>query len=201
MRIIAGKYRRRKLLTNTGLVTRPITDRVKEYLFQRLHDDDELSNRRVADVFAGTGTLGLEALSRGVASAVFFENDHKAHELLQRNLAKIRVDEPTLCWRTDVMRTSFCPKGVDHLFPFDLIFFDPPFRLIPKLVSGSVLYKSLERLASDRASASNARLILRTPERAEFECPQCWQIDDTITVSRMELHLFRKQESDDHEHS
>ncbi|MGD9854019.1 MAG: RsmD family RNA methyltransferase, partial [Planctomycetaceae bacterium] len=68
MRIIAGKYRRRKLLTKPGLTTRPITDRAKEPLFERL--ESHLEGARVADVFAGTGTLGLESLSRGARSVV-----------------------------------------------------------------------------------------------------------------------------------
>ena len=76
MRIIAGRFRRRNLLTRSGLVTRPITDRVKETLFERL--GDAVIDARVLDVFAGTGTLGLEALSREAASVVFVEKDRQA---------------------------------------------------------------------------------------------------------------------------
>ena len=75
MRIVAGKFRRRKLFANPGLKTRPITDRVKESLFERL--SGELEGKRIADVFAGTGTLGLEALSRGAKSVVFIESDRR----------------------------------------------------------------------------------------------------------------------------
>ena len=78
MRIIAGEFRRRRLLVNSGLTTRPMTDRIKEIFFERIQD--RLAGRRIADVFAGTGPLGLEALSRGAKSAVFFESDRKAYE-------------------------------------------------------------------------------------------------------------------------
>ena len=84
MRIVAGKYRRRKLAAKQGTTTRPITDRVKVALFARLQN--RLEGARVADIFSGTGTLGLEALSRGAASVVFIENDHRAWELLRENV-------------------------------------------------------------------------------------------------------------------
>lgn len=191
MRIVAGKYRRRKLLTNPGEVTRPITDRVKVMLFERL--SSVLQGARVADVFAGTGTMGLESLSRGAHSVVFIERDHRAFELLNRNVAMLGAEQETLCWRADVKRTSFRPKGVDDFLPYDLVFFDPPYRMIADLKTGSVLYQSLERLARDGVSAERALLLLRTPERSQFERPPIWQFEQKLTMSTMEIHLFRKQ--------
>jgi 16S rRNA (guanine966-N2)-methyltransferase len=190
MRIIAGKYRRRKLRTNPGLVTRPITDRAKEQLFEYLQR--ELAGRRVADVFAGTGSLGLEALSRGAASAVFIETDRRAFELLEANVAAFGVDEPTLCWRADVFRCSFKPKGREELLPYDVVFFDPPYRLIQRLTPESALYHALERLARPDVTSDDALLLLRTPERAEFTCPSIWRHDHTLTVATMEIHWYRK---------
>ena len=90
MRIVAGRLKRRKLRTNPGLVTRPITDRAKEMLFDRLGTFD---GERVADVFAGTGTIGLEALSRGASRVVFVEQDRLAHELLRENVAALGVED------------------------------------------------------------------------------------------------------------
>ena len=199
MRIVAGKFRRRKLLVNPGNVTRPITDRVKEILFERLADD--LQDHLVADVFAGTGTMGLESLSRGAKGVVFIENDHRAFELLKRNVATLGVEGETLCWRADVLRTSYRPRGVPHLLPFDAIFFDPPYRMIADLKPGTILYKSLERLARNQVSAAGALLVLRTPKQARFECPPCWQKDRTLDFSTMEIHLFDKLHSGEkHEH-
>jgi 16S rRNA (guanine966-N2)-methyltransferase len=189
VRIIAGKFRRRQLLTNPGTTTRPITDRVKETLFERL--SAHVEERRVADVFAGTGTLGLEALSRGARSVVFVENDRKAVDLLQQNVAKLGVQDQTLCWRADVFRCSFHPKGVPDLLPYELIFFDPPYRLVRDLKPGSPLYRALERLARPAVSSEHALLVLRTPEQADFELPPCWRAERRFEISTMELHLYQ----------
>ncbi|MEX0700930.1 MAG: RsmD family RNA methyltransferase [Planctomycetales bacterium] len=190
MRIVAGKYRRRKLRTNPGLVTRPITDRAKELLFENL--GGELPPLRVADVFAGTGTLGLEALSRGAASVVFIESDRKAHALLEENVRMLGIEDEALCWRADVFRCSFRPKGVESLLPYDLVFFDPPYRMVPDIAPGSPLYKSLERLAREGVTSPGAELILRTPIRTEFELPPQWVRHDALGISNMEMHRFRK---------
>jgi 16S rRNA (guanine966-N2)-methyltransferase len=194
VRIVAGRFRRRKLLTNPGTTTRPITDRVKEILFERLSAD--LEEARVADVFAGTGTLGLEALSRGAKSVVFIENDHSAHELLLANVQKLGAQSETLCWRADVMRCSFRPKGVPAFLPYDVIFFDPPYRLVPYIQPGDSLYKSLERLARSDVSSSEALLVFRTPEDAEFTLPPEWLIENTLDISSMNIHLARKSQTD-----
>ncbi len=190
MRIVAGKFRRRKLLTNPGCTTRPVTDRVKEILFERLQQD--IDGKRIADIFAGTGTLGLEALSRGARSVVFIENDRRAFELLEKNVAALGVADDVLCWRADVFRTSFRPKGVDELLPFDTVFFDPPYRMVADLRQGGLLYKSLERLARDGVTAPGALLMLRTPPEAEFALPACWLKERQYDISSMEVHLFVK---------
>lgn len=193
MRIVAGEFRRRTLLTSPGDVTRPITDRVKETLFERL--TQRIEGSRVADIFSGTGTLGLEALSRGAAGVIFFENDRKAFELLKKNVATLKVENRVLCWQTDVFRTSFRPKNVDHLLPIDLVFFDPPYRLLDELRPGNRLYKSLERLARDGVTSERALLVLRTPRHAEFVVPECWKPIGGFDISSMEIHLFERSQS------
>lgn len=191
MRIIAGKYRRRKLQTNPGLTTRPITDRAKEQLFERL--ERHLDQARVADIFAGTGSLGLESLSRGARSAVFIEQDHKAVELLQRNIAAIGVEDDTLVWRTDAVRCSYRPQGVPEFVPFDLMFFDPPYKMIDTLQPATPLYKALQRLARSTVSSEHAILCLRTPAGATFEMPPEWSLVRTLDLSSMQVHLYEKQ--------
>lgn len=172
------------------MTTRPITDRVKEIIFERLSPD--LEEARVADVFAGTGTLGLEALSRGAKSVVFIEDDKTAYELLLTNVKKLGVESETLCWRADVMRCSFRPKGVPDLLPFDVIFFDPPYRLVPYIQPGDSLYKSLERLARSDVSSAEVLMVFRTPQEAEFTLPPAWRIEKTWDISSMNIHLVRK---------
>jgi len=193
MRIIAGEFRRRRLMANPGLVTRPITDRAKETLFQHL--GDSIVESRVADVFAGTGSLGLEALSRGASSVVFIEKDVRAHELLCRNVEKLGVEDRTMCWRTDVARTSFQPKGLPNLLPYDIVFFDPPYALIPKIKPRSLLYRSLERLCRDAVTTPTARLLVRMPQRADWLGPECWSLeDDILDIQSMKIRLFCKPE-------
>jgi 16S rRNA (guanine966-N2)-methyltransferase len=190
VRIIAGEFRRRRLLANPGLTTRPITDRVKEILFERTQD--LLVGRRIADVFAGTGSLGLESLSRGAHSVVFLESDRKAFDLLKQNVAALGVEDRALCWRTDALKSSFRPKGVDEFLPFDVIFFDPPYRMAASLSPESSMGKALVRLARDAVTAESAVLFFRVPKRAPVECPPCWEHDTAYAISSMEIHVFRK---------
>jgi 16S rRNA (guanine966-N2)-methyltransferase len=190
VRVIAGEFRHRRLLANPGLTTRPITDRVKETLFEKTQD--LLVGRRIADVFAGTGSLGLEALSRGASSVVFLENDRKAFELLQQNVAALKVEDRTLCWRTDALKSSFRPKGVDEFLPFDAVFFDPPYRLAANLEPESPMGKALVRLARESVTAESAMLFFRVPRGERIECPPCWERDTAHAISSMEIHIFRK---------
>ncbi|MBL8851751.1 MAG: 16S rRNA (guanine(966)-N(2))-methyltransferase RsmD [Planctomycetaceae bacterium] len=194
MRIISGRFRRRLLLTSPGQTTRPITDRVKESLFERI--EGSLKNARVADIFAGTGTIGLEALSRGARSAVFIEQDRQAYELLLQNVATLEATDETICWRTDAVRSSFRPHGGDDFRPYDVVFFDPPFPMIAGLRAGSPLYKALQRLARPDVSAAKARLVLRVPEHSQFDIPGDWVLDWTLTLSNMDVHVYTKSPPD-----
>jgi len=193
LRIVAGQYRRRKILSPPGNTTRPIPDLLKEVLFQRLEDLDVVAGRKVADLFAGTGTIGLEALSRGARSVVFVELERRVHEVLKKNVERIGVVEDCLCWKTDMLRCSFRPKNVDHLLPFDLVFCDPPFAMIPRLTDRSPLYRSLQRLAREGTTSDGALLLLRTPAEAEFDMPADWTEEDRWTVQDMDVHLFARQ--------
>ena len=162
-------------------------------MFDRLQSEAELDDVRVADVFAGTGTIGLEALSRGAKSVVFYERDRRAHALLEQNIQALGVEDCTLCWRVDVERTSFIPRGpAAELLPFDVVFFDPPFALTPRIRTGSPLYKSLERLARPEVTAPGALLLIRCTETAEFTCPELWHAQEPLTFSSCVIHLFRK---------
>jgi 16S rRNA (guanine966-N2)-methyltransferase len=190
VRIIAGEFRRRRLLTNPGLTTRPITDRAKEILFERIQD--LIVDKRIADIFAGTGSLGLEALSRGAYSVVFLESDKRAFDLLEQNVAALGVEERTLCWRTDALNSSFRPKGVEDFLPFDVVFFDPPYRMAEKLGPESPMTKSLIRLARNTVTAESALLIFRVARQTALELPACWEHDNARTISSMEIHFFRK---------
>src|SRR5262245_31758348 len=137
MQIVAGKYRHRKLETKPGETTRPVTGRVKVARFSRLQP--ELHEAHVADIFAGTGIIGLEALSRGAASVVFVESDREAAARLRRNVAALKAENETLCWQTDASKCSFRPKGAERFLPYDIVFFDPPYLYPTRLKQGTML--------------------------------------------------------------
>ena len=192
MRIISGEYRRRKLKPNPGQTTRPITDRAKETLFCRI--EQRLPGAKVADVFSGTGSLGLESLSRGAAAATFLERDRKAVELLRNNIDHVGVKDKALVWATDILRCSFRPKNADYAVPWSVVFFDPPYKMVQDLVRGSAFWKMVERLARSESVADNALLIFRTPKRAEFEFPEIWVREEPLIITSMAMHLFTKPE-------
>ena len=120
MRVITGSARGRRLNELKGTETRPTTDKVKESIFNCIQFDVE--GARVLDLFAGTGQLGIEALSRGAASAVFVDKSTEAVKLVRDNLA--------LCGFTDCAQVV-CTRAMDYLAAlrtkFDIIFLDPPY--------------------------------------------------------------------------
>jgi len=121
MRIIAGEWRGRVIDAPPGAGTRPTADRVRETLFSMLASRlGSFEDLRVADLFAGSGALGLEALSRGAASVTFVEGDPKAAEIIRRNVRKLGAEK-----RAQIVAGSalHLPRSV----PFDLIFADPPY--------------------------------------------------------------------------
>jgi len=122
VRIIAGEWRGRPLEAPTGRSTRPTADRTRETLFSMLASRlGSFADLRVADLYAGSGALGFEALSRGAGSATFVENDAAASAIIKRNADKLKVTD-----RARIISTSAVtlPKSE----PFDLILADPPYE-------------------------------------------------------------------------
>ena len=125
MRIIAGEARGRKIETPTGNNTRPTLDRVRENLFNMIQT--ETAGRAVLDLFAGSGALSLEAVSRGAVSAVLVDNDYHASKVQLRNIESLgysdRMKVLTCDWRTAVRQ--LCREQQS----FGLVFLDPPYRM------------------------------------------------------------------------
>ena len=122
MRVIAGCARRLLLKTVEGLDTRPTTDRIKETLFNILQN--EISGSTVLELFAGSGAIGIEALSRGAREAVFIENGSRQAACIRDNLRTTRLMEKAVLMECDVL------KGISRLSTqnkFDFIFLDPPY--------------------------------------------------------------------------
>ena len=192
MQIIGGKYRHRKLQSSPGDTTRPITARVKVSLFDKLAP--RLQEARVADIYSGTGTIGLEALSRGARSVVFLEQDKVAFELLKENVASLKAEDETICWRTDATKSSFRPQGdaAEAFLPYDVVFFDPPYKHIEKMDASSMMYKSLQRLAKPTVTSPDVLLVVRCARRSKFTMPPAWQLEQVLEYSTMDVFLYRR---------
>ena len=129
MRIVAGSLRGRVLKAPSGTATRPTSDRVREAVFSRIESlaPEALGGTQVLDAFAGSGALGIEALSRGAAGATFVERDHAALAVLRSNLTALGVERAAHVLPADVGRAA--ASGRLPGAPFSLLFVDPPYRI------------------------------------------------------------------------
>lgn len=161
MRIIAGEFRGRRLLDPADRATRPVTDRVKQSIFDVL--GARLEEAQVYDVFAGTGSFGLEALSRGAAGCVFFERHRPAVERLERNIRTLGVELSCRVVTGDLFRLS---QGELASLPrAEVIFFDPPYPYLRD--RPDELRRLLRRFAG--ALEGDGRIVFRHEKGMEFE--------------------------------
>jgi 16S rRNA (guanine966-N2)-methyltransferase len=171
MRVVAGEFKGRRLVAPRGARTRPTADRVREALFSMLGD---VSGARVLDLYAGSGALGIEALSRGAESVVFVERDPRAAGVIERNLASLGLDEAVL--RQDAVRFLARAEGT-----FDLVFCDPP-------------YDSASRLAGPLAehlpalTPEGARIVTESDKRMPLELPFALLTERTYGDTRIAIH-------------
>lgn len=154
MRIIAGSRKGHRIAAPKGLATRPTSDRVREAAFNLI---GPLEDASALDLFAGSGALGLEALSRGAARCVFVESDRDACRTIGANLEKLRLEGRVLC--QDVLRFLAVDSG-----PYDLILVDPPYERVDGLAGP--LGARLPRLL-----APGGLVVYETSARQEPELP------------------------------
>ncbi|MGK2921445.1 MAG: 16S rRNA (guanine(966)-N(2))-methyltransferase RsmD [Methyloceanibacter sp.] len=161
MRIIAGRFKGKTLDAPKGLNTRPTSDRVREALFNVLEHGApalDFEGARVLDLFAGSGALGLEALSRGARYSLFIEDDAGARGAIRRNVEALGLTGITKIWRRDA--TKLGPAG--SLAPFDLIFCDPPYgkglgeRALASAVEGQWIAPEAIAVLEERAGSAPA---------------------------------------------
>ncbi len=151
MRIIAGSLRGRRLVAPKGLETRPTTDRVREAWFSMLHT----ISGRVIDIYAGTGALGFEALSRGAHSVVFVESARPALQAIQKNAEALGVSERITLIGAPVERAV---AAIARQGPYDLIVTDPPWTAMESAE------RALRRLIRPALLSSEARMVLGHPK-------------------------------------
>ena len=121
MRVITGTARGRRLVTREGEAVRPTTEKVKEAMFSMIQF--RIEGRRALDLFAGSGQLGIEALSRGAREVVFVDSSADSAAVVRQNLETTRLAPAAKVYRTDF--AAFLQRGGE---PFDLAFLDPPYR-------------------------------------------------------------------------
>lgn len=156
MRVIAGSARRIPLKTPEGMETRPTTDRIKETLFNMLQYD--LADCCFLDLFAGSGAIGIEALSRGAKTAVFVEQNARAAGIVRDNLKATRLESQAVVMNCDALTAL---KRLEGKYRFDFIFMDPPYdHLLEK--------QMLEYLADSAMIDKQSTIIVEASLETEF---------------------------------
>jgi 16S rRNA (guanine(966)-N(2))-methyltransferase RsmD len=128
LRIIAGLYKGRYIATPSGQETRPTSERLREAVFNICAP--RIENTHFLDLFAGSGAMGIEALSRGAKRATFVEHERSAITTIRKNLQTLEIKEETLVLESDVLKALNLYQGP----PFDIIYIDPPYAKAPHLV-------------------------------------------------------------------
>ncbi len=159
MRIIAGELRGRRIEAPEGRETRPMLDRVREALFSTLAP--WLEGARVLDLFAGSGSLGLEAVSRGARAARLVESGPRQLALLRKNVSGLGVEERVLVVGGDALAPASWGEGERY----DVVLLDPPYPLLREAESRRGLLDALHALVRE-AMAPDAVLVLHAPARA-----------------------------------
>lgn len=178
MRIIAGEWRGRPLKAPEGDTTRPTADRTRETLFSMLVSRlGSFEGLVVADLFAGSGALGLEALSRGAAEAIFVEQDAAALRALRTNVANLRAQD-----RCDVRATSVLAMGRTTRTP-DLLMLDPPYGS----GAGAVALDKLNRIGW---IAPDAWVSVETARNETLDV-KGFTVDATRDSGKARIHLLR----------
>ena len=171
MRVVAGAYKGRRLQAPRGRRTRPTADRVREALFSMLGAVEEA---RVLDLYAGSGALGIEALSRGARMAVFVERDPQAAAAIRRNLERIGVNAEVR--RQDAL--GFLSRAGDR---FDLVFVDPPYDSAGRL--GDSLSEALPNVLTE-----NARIVTESDKHSPLDLELPLERERTYGDTRIAIH-------------
>ena len=182
MRIVAGKFRGKTLLSPTDETIRPTADRVREAVFNILASrmsGPSLDGKRVLDLFAGTGALGLEALSRGATNVVFVDNGAEARGLIRDHIEAFGAGGTTKLLRRDA--TDLGPAGT--IRPFDLIFLDPPYG--KGLGEGALISARIGNWI-----APGAVIVLEESSDVALALPDGFAVDDRREYGAAAVHFI-----------
>lgn len=187
VRIIAGTHRARRLpvLVHDGL--RPTGDRVKETLFNWLMG--EIEGAVCLDMYAGSGSLGIEALSRGAKHVVFIEQDKTVAKQINDNLATLReTDNARVLIQSALSDNSFTTPPLNDTQPaplkFDIVFIDPPFGL-------DMVAKSIEKLINEEHVSANGFVYIETGHNDQYQVPVNFELVKQIKTSQVLASLYQ----------
>jgi len=189
MRIIGGVFRGRPLVAPRGETTRPMTDRVRENLFNLL-GPEAVTGAGVLDLFCGSGALGLEALSRGASACTFVDVGPAAVEAVEKNCERLGVAGRVRIERRDALRPGEWIRPERH-GAYTLIFVDPPYKISADEWGRRRLARMVRRLLDLGCVAPGAVAMLRAQRGADVALP--WggfELDDTRTYGTTTLHLM-----------
>ena len=193
MRVVAGDLRGRKIEGPAGNNTRPTTDKVREAVFNALNSLDVVEECRVVDLFAGSGALGIEALSRGAKHCVFVENDRRAVTVLKQNLDALGVADKSLVVVLDISSPSSLSRLRELLANADLVLADPPYGYgkWPELFAAIA---DAGTPASSDILPKDVLVVAETENRSSLydTPPQGWELTRERTYGRTRVGFFRR---------
>ena len=183
MRVIAGTARSLNLKTPAGLDTRPTTDRIKETLFNMLQAD--IPGCVFVDMFSGSGGIGIEALSRGAGYAVIVDCAREAIQAIERNAQAVLKDD--LDKRARIIRADY-RSAIGSLggMSFDLVFLDPPYRMV------EAYGDALKRLRAQGALAEGCIIIAERLREREIPLPEGFESYDTRSYGATSVEFLRE---------
>ena len=159
MRIIGGNLRGKKILNPTDKSTRPLKDIVRESIFNIIEHSKneyvELKNAKILDLFSGTGSFGIECLSRGAKKVIFFENYSDSIKILKKNLDLLNLNKHSSIIEKDIYNITLSQNS---LFKFDLIFLDPPFK-------DNKLNQLIDKIKKMKITSKNTLIIIHRSKK------------------------------------
>ncbi|MEP3280601.1 MAG: 16S rRNA (guanine(966)-N(2))-methyltransferase RsmD [Stappiaceae bacterium] len=182
MRIVGGRFKGMALATPKGSGTRPTSDRLRETIFNILAHgfDDAVTGARVLDLFAGTGALGLEAMSRGANNCLFVDEAVEPRGLMRRNIEAMGLTGATKIFRRDATRLG----SAGTIPPFDLVFLDPPYRL-------GLGEKALRAARDGNWLQEDALCLLEEDAKAEISVPDGFELVDQRKSGDSQIVILR----------
>lgn len=188
MRIISGEFARRILQTPKNFSTRPTSDKARESLFNVLSNFGEnfFSKCRVLDLFAGTGALGLEALSRGVKEAFFIEKNYHACALINQNIKNLGLEKRAYVFKSDA--TNF--KNFKFSDFFDIIFADPPYNQ-------SLGEKAFKNVLAKGWANEFSFFILEESKKAKILKIEGLNLVQQLTSGKTLFSIYKRSKSED----